>query len=198
MVQSAKEFIFLFFVYSFLGWVMETIYMAIKERHLSYRGFLLGPLCPIYGVGLILITVLLQHLKRHFLAVFFLIIVCCSVLEYITSFVMEHFFHMRWWDYSELKFNLNGRICLETTIPFGIIGSLALYHGNPLLVSLIHALPDTLTSILAGALCLLFGADILVSVCILKRITLPDEHRDQTEQIGACVREELKNLVTRR
>ncbi len=191
MVTQLREYVFLFFVYSFLGWVMETIYMSIRSRHLTKRGFLRGPICPIYGIGLVAITLLLQHATEHFLGVFILIIVLCTTIEYVTSVILERVFHTRWWDYHDMRFNINGRICLETTIPFGIIGSVALYYINPLLMQLYGYLPLFWERFIIGVLCSVFVADVLVTVYALVRMKLPEGETDHTEEITHAVWEQL-------
>lgn len=108
MVQSLPEFVMLFFVYSNLGLAMETIYMGIREHHLTNRGFLMGQYCPIYGIGLVGITALVQSSPYGYWISFFSIIFFCSVLEYLVSVLMEHIFHTRWWDYHDMKFNIKG------------------------------------------------------------------------------------------
>lgn len=106
------EKLFLWFLfYSFCGWVYESILVSILERRPVNRGFLNGPLCPIYGAGAVGAVVVLGQVHNP-LVVFLFSMVGASILEYVTSWVMEALFHARWWDYSDYKFNLNGRICL--------------------------------------------------------------------------------------
>ena len=112
MASNLTEYLVLFYVYSLLGWCMEMVYCGIREHRLVNRGFLLGPCCPIYGVGMVTITVLFQHARFGFAAVFVMIIVFCTALEYAAIVVMEHFFHTRWWDYNDMKFNIHGRVCM--------------------------------------------------------------------------------------
>lgn len=105
-----------FFLYSFLGWAQETVQCSIKERRFVNRGFLNGPICPIYGCGALLIFTFLLPIKRGIASPFLavpLVFLCgaviASALEYVTSWVMEKLFHARWWDYSDKKWNINGR-----------------------------------------------------------------------------------------
>ena len=116
------EKLFLWFLfYSFCGWVYESILVSILERRPVNRGFLNGPLCPIYGAGAVGAVVVLGQVHNP-LVVFLLSMVGASILEYVTSWVMEVLFHARWWDYSDYKFNLNGRICLLGAVVFGLGG----------------------------------------------------------------------------
>ena len=134
--------------YSFIGWFMEVACKFYEQRKFVNRGFLLRPICPIYGYGVILIILLIGNSNNDILSVFLKSIQICSVLEYLTSYIMEKIFKARWWDYSQKKFNINGRICLETTIPFGIAGTIAVYIVNPFFVKMIGKLPRTLMIVL--------------------------------------------------
>ena len=134
-----KEFyilILLFYCYSFIGWLIEIVVTLLKMRKFVNRGFLIGPMCPIYGFGGVLITLLLNNYAKDPLVLFIMAIVLCATLEYITSYIMEKVFKNRWWDYSDQKFNINGRICLECAIPFGIAGIIMFYGINPFLINL--------------------------------------------------------------
>ena len=123
MVHYLSDYVILFFAYATLGWCMETLYMGVRERRITNRGFLLGPCCPIYGAGMVGITLLFQDSHYSYWHVFFSIILLCSLLEYAVSALMERVFHTRWWDYHDMRFNIHGRICLETMLPFGLLGS---------------------------------------------------------------------------
>ncbi len=192
MVRTTQEYLFLFFSYAFLGWCMEMIYMSIREKRITKRGFLLGPCCPIYGFGLVGITMLLQHTKSHIFLTFLTIIILCSFFEYAVSALMERVFHTRWWDYHDMKYNIRGRICLETMLPFGILGSFALYHINPFLIQIVYLrIPIAISNkLLAGAI-VLFLIDLTVSVRVLHTISLPQGEADHTAEISKRVREAL-------
>ena len=101
-----------FFVFSVVGYICEVTYVYICNKKLVNRGFLHGPYIPIYGNGAIFITLALGQCKNVIL-VFLGSMLICSILEYVTSYVMEVIFHNRWWDYSKQKFNINGRVCLN-------------------------------------------------------------------------------------
>ena len=126
------RFYFLLFIsYSVIGWIMETILKTIEYKKFVNRGFLIGPYCPIYGCGALLMTFLLQGYVHDPIVLFVFNIIICSILEYSTSYIMEKIFKARWWDYSYTKYNINGRICLDTMIPFGLLGLLMMYVINP-------------------------------------------------------------------
>ena len=146
----------LFFIYSFLGWVMEVTLTLITDKKFVNRGFLLGPCCPIYGCGCILLNLLLHNYTNNILVLFILTMFTCSLLEYITSFLMEKIFKLRWWDYSQMKFNINGRICLETMTPFSILGVLAIKFATPFFITNINKLSEKTILIISIILITLF------------------------------------------
>ena len=121
----------LFLMYSFTGWAIEVIGKLIEKGKFVNRGFLVGPYCPIYGVGCLSMILLLNRYINDPFTLFIMSILLFSFLEYFTSYFMEKIFKIRWWDYSRRKFNINGRICLETMIPFGLGGMLIMYIVNP-------------------------------------------------------------------
>lgn len=126
---------FYFILYSMMGWVCETTYVSIGKGHFVNRGFLYGPYIPIYGFGsLIALYPLGGHVADHPhnpLFIFFIGGLLCTVLEYITSWLMEVLFHMRWWDYSNKKFNIHGRVCLLNSTLFGIMLLVLVYIVHP-------------------------------------------------------------------
>ena len=123
-MEIVCRYILLFFVYSFLGWCLEVGCKLVSDHKFINRGFLIGPYCPIYGHGALIMTILLNRYLNDPATLFIMIILCCSLLEYFTSYFLEKIFHTRWWDYSGYRFNINGRICLETMVPFGLFGLL--------------------------------------------------------------------------
>lgn len=118
-------------VYSFFGWVYETILCSVSQRKLVNRGFLMGPICPIYGCGAILIILVLGHGTENVFGLFLSGAMLTCTLEYATSYLMEKLFHARWWDYSKRRFNLNGRVCLEGALVFGTFSVLLLRWIHP-------------------------------------------------------------------
>lgn len=185
----------LFFIYSFLGWVMEIIFTLITEKKLVNRGFLLGPYCPIYGCGCLLLTFLLKKYTDNFLVLFILTFFICSLLEYITSYFMEKIFKLRWWDYTQMKYNLNGRICLETMTPFSLLGSLATKYLTPLLINTIIIIPKKLTIIILTSIITLFIIDLIISFKIILKIKLltKNTRKDNTIDIKKAINNMIKN-----
>ena len=170
------KYIILFFAFSFLGWLMEVMVVIFKERKIVNRGFLIGPCCPIYGFGGPIMTLLLQNIKNNPIILFLLSLLICSVLEYGTSYVMEKLFHARWWDYSNRKFNINGRICLTNMIAFGLLGCLIIYILDPIYFEKIKYLSTQILNIICIILLDLFLIYSIFSIKIIKNIKLIKKH----------------------
>ena len=144
MTLTLLEYYFLlFFIASFLGWCMEVTCKLFQFHRFINRGFMIGPYCPIYGFGAAGVTMLLSRFTEDPFAVFGLAILICGTLEYVVSVMMEKLFHARWWDYSTKRFNLNGRICANTLIPFGLLGLIMVYWGKPTLFGLFALLSES-------------------------------------------------------
>ena len=121
-MDSIIKYTLMFFFYSAGGWLLESIYCSIGEKRIINRGFLTGPLCPIYGTAALVMTILIYNpFKDRPLIIFLLGIVLCDIVEYITSYIMEKLFSARWWDYTYEFLNIGGRICLKHTLYWGII-----------------------------------------------------------------------------
>ena len=181
---------------------MEEILVGIKEKKIVDRGFLIGPVCPIYGCGAILITIVLAKYHSDIPVLFILATVLGACLEYFTSYMMEKIFKVRWWDYSHDKYNLNGRICLKASLGFGALGVLMVHFTNPFFISLINKIPYTIQSFIVVILAILIIIDFIISfkvVSKIKKVGLTGA-KDATDEITARVRNALKNksVLTKR
>ena len=185
----------IFIIYSFIGWIIDICDIYYKYKRIVNRGFYIGPYCPIYGVGVLLIIFLLNNYTDSPLALFVLATVICMVLEYLTSYVMEKWFNARWWDYSDRIFNLNGRICLETTIPFGLGAVLVMYVVQPFIVNILNKIPNNLIIIIGIVLMTIFIIDAIISFSVITKIKDIDisKFKDDTEEINKRIKEYLKN-----
>lgn len=181
---TLKDIFFIFFFYSIIGWIIEIINCFIYEKRFINRGFLIGPYCPIYGFGCIFITLCLNN-TDDFASLFLKSALICSVLEYFTSYIMEKLFKYRWWDYSNRKFNINGRICLETTIPFGLGACLIVKIINPLLFKIIGLMSNEFSTILFILLLTLIIVDTVFSIFFVSKITDVEKNSkiDSTEEL---------------
>lgn len=192
----------LFLIYSFIGWLIEVIGKLIEKHKFINRGFLIGPICPIYGHGCILMILTLSRYKDNPLTLFIYAIFICSLLEYFTSYFMEKIFKARWWDYSTRKFNLNGRICAETMIPFGILGTLVICVINPIFEYLLNLFNFETIKITAVVLFIIYIIDNTISLIIMFGFkgTLKTVEKDGTEEITKKVKKILinKNVLYKR
>lgn len=203
MIKTICIYILFFFIYSFLGWCLEVICKLISEKRFINRGMLIGPICPIYGYGVLIMTLLLQDYLKEPITLFILIIVSCSILEYFTSYFLEKIYHTRWWDYTNRKFNINGRICLETMIPFGVLGILIMNYGNPLVFRFLNLFSNTTIYIVSIILLITYMIDNIISCKIiynLQRLSKEIQskqiiRKDDTERITKLVRKRIEGSM---
>ncbi len=200
-IPFVEKMFLLFLIFSFGGWIVEEVYVSIIEKKIVNRGFLISPICPIYGLGGVFITICLTWCKEWPVAVFFLAIIVSGIVEYIASFVLEKIFNARWWDYSDHKFNINGRVSLNTLIPFGIFGLAVIYLINPVLFNnVLDPMPELARHLTAGILAIIFIIDVIISFKVVGKVAKTATHvggargnKDDTDEINARVKEELKN-----
>lgn len=187
-------YILLFFIYSFLGWLIEVVGKLIQKGKFINRGFLIGPYCPIYGFAALTMIFLWKGYLNDPFTLFILITLTAAILEYITSFILEKIFKTRWWDYSNYKFNINGRICLETMIPFGFAGLILMYVLNPFFESLLNSLPQIFLNISAFILLTSFIIDNIITTKIIFNITTISKNikTDSTERINKLIRKRIE------
>lgn len=172
IAQYFVEFIF----YSFLGWVWESIYCTAKEKKWADRGFLFGPICPIYGSCVVATSILFSifdFLKDPAFPIWGIFIICyigSAVAEYATSWVLEKRFHARWWDYSTIPLNINGRICVPVSIAFGLAGVGVVKFLIPAIEG-IHAVVNPLVyEVFAIIFAIIFGADFALTEASLSAL----------------------------
>lgn len=194
MLHTIEIYFLLFISYAFLGWCMEVTCKSIQYKKFINRGFLIGPYCPIYGWGALAITILLKRYMEDPLVLFVMSTLICSIIEYLTSYFMEKKYHARWWDYSNKKFNINGRICLETLIPFGILGVAIMYGTNPILFKLYNQIPQLVINILTAILFIGFILDNIISSNIISSINVEGNKliKDNTEEITEKIKQVLR------
>ncbi len=195
MFHSIEIYILLFFTYAILGWLMEVGCKLVETKKFINRGFLIGPYCPIYGWGAIIITLLLNKYLADPIALFIMAIVICSIIEYVTSYFMEKIYHARWWDYSRRKYNINGRICLETMIPFGILGVLIMYFANPFFTGIYEKIPEIALTVICSFLVIVFLIDNIISSHIISTIKVEGikAEKDNTKEITEKVKQILQS-----
>ena len=196
-MRNVFTYFMLFFIYAILGWIIETTLVSIEKRKFVNRGFLIGPYCPIYGFGGLAITILLKNYTKDPIVLFLMAVIICGILEYFTSYIMEKIFKARWWDYSAKKYNINGRICLETVVPFGILGCLVMYVLNPITFKYLNMLSNSMLNIIYAICITKFITDNIVSYNVISSFTKTvktinvGKIKDNTEEITKKVREVL-------
>jgi len=163
--MNISHIYFLYFiVYSFLGWICETIYCSILDKKYINRGFLKGPFCPIYGVGALMVITILNPVADNIILLFFSGMIFTSILEYMTGFLLEVLFNLKWWDYSGYKFNIQGRVCLLNSILFGILSVITVNYINPVITKLIASIPLSYSVWGTGILIIFFLLDTIITV----------------------------------
>ena len=174
------QFLWIFFVYAFLGWCTEVSYAALRTGKFVNRGFLNGPVCPIYGCG-VMVLVGLTPLKGNFVLLFLGSVVLTSVLELTTGFVLEKLFRQRWWDYSDKPFNLGGYICLEFSIMWGFACLFVVDILHPSIEFFIRLIPHTLGWVLLGLFSAAMAVDLAATVRTIAKL---NRQLDQIDQLA--------------
>lgn len=165
-----------FIVFSFMGWVWETVYCTFKTKHWQNRGFLYGPVCPIYGTAAVTAMIVFNFvpvLNTGSLASWKIFLICAAgsaVIEYTTSYVLEKIFHAVWWDYSTVPLNINGRICLPATCGFGLAGIVIVRYLFPFIRSLHQENRPLLNEGLSLLFMFLFAMDLALTIASLTEL----------------------------
>ena len=197
-MENAAQLLWLFFIYSFMGWVTEVVLKYFQYKRFINRGFLIGPYCPIYGTGAVIVTLggnLLASVDRSWAMSFLIAFVLCGTLEYMTSYILEKHFHARWWDYSQKPMNLHGRVWIGNLILFGLGGTAIIKILNPRLLALPSLMDPLFFTSLLTAVSLLFVADAVMSAFIMSLLKrgVEESRSDKSEEIAAEVRYLLEN-----
>ncbi len=197
MIEFRNIFL-LFLTYSIIGWLIEIINIYFYTKKIANRGFLIGPYCPIYGVGAIILTFIFNYANDDLFGIFAKTMIVCALLEYTTSYIMEKMFNKRWWDYTNRKYNLNGRVCLENLVLFGIAGCFLVKFTNPFFKNLITLLPDSIANIISIASAIIFICDIIVSFKFVNKLKdIKFNSKDSTNEIKDKMYDNL-NYITKR
>mgnify|MGYP004658650315 FL=1 len=185
----------LFFIYSFLGYIVESISVSLMEKKVVWnRGFLVGPYIPIFGTGAMTMILTLQKYKDDIVALFIMSMVVCLTIEYLCSLVAEKIFKLRWWNYSDKLFNINGRICLQNGILFGIGGVLIVKYVNTWIENLILLLPNSIMVTISIILTIIFVSDTILSLHTVIKFNSSFKRysADNTQEVKKKILEELQ------
>ena len=204
-IYSLEQWMLLFYIYCFFGWCFESAYVSLLEHHWVNRGFLRAPLLPIYGSGALCILLVCLPVKENSFAVFVLGVVFPTLLEYITGYVMELLFKMRYWDYTGKKGNINGYICLQSSIAWGFLSLLLIHFIHPPIGRWVERLPHLALLIVVIVISCVFVSDVIVSFRAafnlrhvleeMERVRMQlEEARVQLELARAEARDRLEEL----
>ena len=200
MPQNFYELLWIFIIYAFIGWCAEVGYAALNTGKFVNRGFLNGPYCPIYGCGVVIVVAALTPLKKNLIILFIGSFFLTSILEFITGFLLEKVFHNKWWDYSNLPFNIKGYVCLKFSIYWGLACTFIMDIVHPIIYKFITIIPHILGIILISIFMGLFVVDVIITVAtILKfnqRLKAMDEIAKRIHNISDEIGEKVYENVT--
>ena len=197
MYSTFTELVLLFFIYAFLGWCAEVAFAAFKNGRFVNRGFLNGPICPIYGFGLIGVVLLLAPLKGNLWLLFIGACVITTLIELVTGFLLEKLFHAKWWDYSGMPLNIGGYVCLLFSLIWGVACMAIVLWVHPPIYGLVHRLPKLLTRILDGVFLAMLAVDLAATVATIRKLSrrlaritlLADEIHTLSDELGGNIAE---------
>ena len=167
---SFSQAFVLFFFWAFIGWCVETCYMTLETGQFQNRGFLNGPICPIYGFGVLIVAYCARPISYSILLTFFSSMILCTAVELTVGVGMEKHFHNTWWDYSHEKFNYKGDICLKNSIIWGLGCLIVIRIAHPVIEELVMRMPVPVLYIICIVIALLIIPDMIVSVCAVEQL----------------------------
>ncbi len=170
MIYTSYELVWLFFVYSFLGWCLEVVYAGAGQKEFVNRGFLNGILCPVYGFAMVFMLVFMDSLKESWFYLFLGCLIVGTVTELATGLALEKIFHLRLWDYSGKKFQAGGYVCAAASIAWGILGLIVILFLNPCFLMVIWKIPGLLGVVILIVLMVILAADTLTTTAALLKI----------------------------
>ena len=183
-----------FLVYSFLGWVLESVYKSIMEKKFVNSGFVIGPFCPIYGFGAIILYMFLDGFRDNFVLVFLIGVIVFSIWECLVGYFLEKVFHTKYWDYSNEKFNYRGRICLRMSLVWGILGVFFTYVLHPVISDMIQQVPEYILNPIIAIMLLFLILDFIVSAIKVKNIEIRLSKLKEIQESLNLKLMEIKNL----
>ncbi|EOM7054304.1 putative ABC transporter permease [Enterococcus faecalis] len=163
-MEKMSQVILLFFIYSFIGWLWETVYCSLKAKKFVYRGFLVGPYCPIYGFGVLSVLYFVEPFENNLLVLYVGSAVLVTILEYVTSYGLEKLFHASWWDYHDVPFNLNGRVALPVSLFWGLGCVLIVKVIQSEIAKVVSFLQATFGNYLALCIVIVMGLDLIYTL----------------------------------
>lgn len=178
-------FLWIFFVYAFLGWCLEVSFFALTSGRFVNRGFLNGPVCPIYGFGVVIVVLCLTPLMDRFVLLFLGSVLLTSLLELAVGVALEKLFHQRWWDYTSEPFNLGGYICLRFSLAWGVACLFVVKILHPSILWLIVHIPHTLGIVLLCCFSVVMAVDLAATVRTIAKI---NSRLQQIEELAGRIK----------
>lgn len=185
-----SKIIFYFIIYSFLGWCLESIYKTIIFKKPVNSGFLYGPFCPIYGMGAIIMIIASKESNNIFI-IFLIGLVIFTIWEYLVAVILEKLFKTKYWDYSNIKYNFQGRICLKNSIYWGILGVVLMFIIQPNMSAFVSKIPQDIILYINIILCLTIIVDANITAF---KIMFIDKKINQVFEIGEKIKEKLLEI----
>lgn len=176
-----------FIIYAFIGWCVEVIFAAVTTGKFVNRGFLAGPVCPIYGFGMVIVVALLTPVSDNIIILYVASVILTSALEFVTGFVLEKIFNEKWWDYSDMPFNIKGYICLKFSLMWGVACVFIMKIVHPVIEGGVDILPHILSVILLSVGYLLIISDFSLTVATLMKIR-------KTSKLSSEIEEKLRSF----
>ena len=170
MIFNFYQLLFFFFIYAILGWCTEVIYAAVNSGKFVNRGFLNGPYCPIYGLGVITVVIALYPIRGNLLILFAGSVALTTALEFVTGYMLERIFNQKWWDYSDEHFNVKGYVCLRFSLLWGLACVLVVSVIHPGVVRFVDAIPRTVGIVILCVLLLSIASDIVITMLAILHI----------------------------
>lgn len=162
-LYTVHQWLLSFYIYCFMGWVWESCYVSLENQKWVNRGFLKGPFLPIYGSGAIVVIISTLTVENELILVFIIGMIAATILEYITGAMMEKVFHVRYWDYTKEPFNINGHICLTSSLAWGVFSVLLVRFVNPPIENLIKLIPEVISEVSAYVITIFITIDVVQS-----------------------------------
>ena len=194
MIKTLFLLSFLFFIYSFIGWILEVVQSAFHQKRLVNRGFINSPLCISYGIGAIVITINTHQMTG--LWIFAAAMIDATVIEWFGGHFIEHFYHERWWDYSKNKWNLDGYICLSHSVFWGLLGYIGVKFVNPLLFKFYHLIPPFIRHLIIFILLAVLIIDILATTIVVFGKNIDKRRWESADAYLTKISVKLSSLIT--
>lgn len=206
MINNFYEILWIFIIYAFLGWCTEVSYAALQHGKFVNRGFLIGPYCPIYGMGILIVVVILSPLKENLLVLYIGSFLLTSVLEFVTGYALEIIFHNKWWDYSLEHYNIHGYICLKFSLIWGFACTFVMLIIHPIIEGIISLIPYILGIFIISILMTVFIIDCTVTVSTIMKLNrrmkaltdIIDKLKEVSNQIGENIFENVMEAIEKK